>query len=699
MSKPKPDPIFSRRKHTNSKLGCTNCKKKKIRCDENLPICDNCNKGKKGACSYLSLNQAELNRIRITHSLRNSQNKLLQEDYKLPTSSTTNRQLKNWNNQNNLIEFQHELTNLPIITPNIKYDSLQFDNITVEDYAKIEELAPLQENIKGPKEASYKVPIEEPKEANHKVLPNGFVKFLTVKKLSHEVTNGTTKKSTKVDEEISKQTLLVNFKQYFEVGAQKYVNFSLTFDSFYMIGLSTIEKMFVNQKESISIKTRFKVTSVDFLGKVLQQLKVSLKREASGIEMSNKIPLDQTNNHAMGYVSFLFYFYFDLEFGQYYEMSQISLSYFVKWVAHSNETKQDFSFHFSSLLWQLQYNIASIQIPSYDPEFLKELYLNIQDLNDIYNSKSIPLKEEHLTKKYEEQPHTFNCLLDFFQNDLLPILFIQRDEEYVCTYPEATIFNIFKKWNKIFPSNAITYNPEPNDSHDYQFIQDLTTTLYTYYIAMSAGLEAVFPTCKYLFTASFMTPTSDFFKNKRIMTPSRDNIIFDIFKPDDISEKLQKHNYLCMRVYAFFKGRFMIYQDYIEPPKSVENKVNGDKENGKNIDRFKSRVLRGVIEVQVKSFNTTLIRPEHYPRLKDTEDQVSKENAYFAKALYTRNIEKLDLFYDSNLQYDYETMLFLKDYRRLKDDRKPKVKKVEMEDIIAYYIDRNFILGNIFPNE
>lgn len=42
----------SRRKHRNSKLGCTNCKRKQIKCDETLPICQNCQK-KHDACSYL----------------------------------------------------------------------------------------------------------------------------------------------------------------------------------------------------------------------------------------------------------------------------------------------------------------------------------------------------------------------------------------------------------------------------------------------------------------------------------------------------------------------------------------------------------------------------------------------------------------------------------------------------------------------
>ena len=43
-----------RRKHTNSRLGCTNCKKRQIKCDETLPVCNTCLK-KNEPCSYMFL--------------------------------------------------------------------------------------------------------------------------------------------------------------------------------------------------------------------------------------------------------------------------------------------------------------------------------------------------------------------------------------------------------------------------------------------------------------------------------------------------------------------------------------------------------------------------------------------------------------------------------------------------------------------
>ena len=46
----------------------------------------NCVKGKKETCLYLSLSTQEIQKIKLTHLLRNSQNKLLDQKYRLPAS-------------------------------------------------------------------------------------------------------------------------------------------------------------------------------------------------------------------------------------------------------------------------------------------------------------------------------------------------------------------------------------------------------------------------------------------------------------------------------------------------------------------------------------------------------------------------------------------------------------------------------------
>ncbi|GMM48128.1 hypothetical protein DAPK24_047260 [Pichia kluyveri] len=55
-----------RRKHKNSKNGCLDCKQRKIKCDENLPICTFCHK-RNINCSYLTMTPYQINQIVICH--------------------------------------------------------------------------------------------------------------------------------------------------------------------------------------------------------------------------------------------------------------------------------------------------------------------------------------------------------------------------------------------------------------------------------------------------------------------------------------------------------------------------------------------------------------------------------------------------------------------------------------------------------
>lgn len=67
-----------RRKHRNSHLGCGTCKKRRIKCDESLPQCSNCVKGKLH-CAYLNLDAPARNALRMAQfnqSLRHDKEEL-----------------------------------------------------------------------------------------------------------------------------------------------------------------------------------------------------------------------------------------------------------------------------------------------------------------------------------------------------------------------------------------------------------------------------------------------------------------------------------------------------------------------------------------------------------------------------------------------------------------------------------------------
>ncbi|EGW34029.1 uncharacterized protein SPAPADRAFT_133833 [Spathaspora passalidarum NRRL Y-27907] len=72
-----------RRKHKNSKLGCPNCKKRRVKCSEDLPACMNCRKHKV-KCGYLDYTEEQLEALREMKAQNESD-----DDIVIPTSTNT----------------------------------------------------------------------------------------------------------------------------------------------------------------------------------------------------------------------------------------------------------------------------------------------------------------------------------------------------------------------------------------------------------------------------------------------------------------------------------------------------------------------------------------------------------------------------------------------------------------------------------
>lgn len=78
---------IKRRKHKNSKLGCPNCKKRRVKCSEDLPQCINCIKHKV-KCGYLDYTEDQLAELkRVKH--QDSSTKVRLEDSSLTGSQST----------------------------------------------------------------------------------------------------------------------------------------------------------------------------------------------------------------------------------------------------------------------------------------------------------------------------------------------------------------------------------------------------------------------------------------------------------------------------------------------------------------------------------------------------------------------------------------------------------------------------------
>ncbi|EGW34712.1 uncharacterized protein SPAPADRAFT_57774 [Spathaspora passalidarum NRRL Y-27907] len=322
----------------------------------------------------------------------------------------------------------------------------------------------------------------------------------------------------------------------------------------------------------------------------------------------------------------------------------------------------------SFLMNNLQYNIVSINIPSYNPQFIFEIESNVRCLDFIFNN-SFTFQDESISLRFQ--------------------LILLRDENYVTTYPPVVIYEIFKEWHTIFPSEAMTYTLFKNDAHSVEavFLNALSTTFYMYYFAVAASLDALFPACKYLYGMSFMVPTNKFFIKREIMALDKENPYIQGLLRFDC--RLQGHIYYASRVFAFFRRRYVFYHNNVKWSNPYDDLTDET--------RFETRVIKNT-EIPIKSFNTTLIRPEHYPTTKGSVNfnslTFTREDESMMHNAYSRNIETLNFDETFVLQYDCETMLLLRDYRPpdITNNDRPRL---EIKDINQYYEDRTKILNSL----
>lgn len=717
-----------RRRHTNLKLGCLNCKRKKVRCDETLPECKNCLKGKKETCSYLNLTVQEIEKIKLTHSLRTSQNKLLHQHYRLPTSSKEHKkiiELKTHSNENNngqstinnlsscdVLEFKFELKKLPINIPNISYPPLQFNNSFMKDFRTgntddDESSSPEDSNSITP---SATISIED----SMKILPNGTVSPTSFncinKNLFRRVHPENVK--TKVVADLSfhvvmgKSNLLDHINDLILDFPTCGRNRSMLLAAFLGLGSTILLNVYNKKRQMGIIGENLKV--LDFLNKwCLEthgycQLELQSLLKSFDIRSQNLSPDElEAMCHLVAYTSYLLNFInLLLNFGpqSYFNSSKGIFKAYEVYTNYIQRRNLPPNTTVKFLTNNIQYNIMTINIPSYPPQFLFEIESNLRSLEFIFINTRLFENTTVNANDFTKLAYQFKSLIRFFGTYVLPIVYASRNENFVSIYPPNVIYDIFKQWHAICPSEAIVHHRYHHElSNDEAiFLNDLSTTLYMYYYAIAAALDAVFPACKYLHGMSFMLPTNKFFTNKSIMTVHENNNYSENLFQFKIGKLLQRHIFYASRLFSFFRRRFVFYYNnttWENPFLDEDLKSN----------RFKSRTIKNSFEVPIQSFNNTLIRPEHYPTRinKDKENGTNspiytREDDTMNKQLYARNIETLD-FFDMNsiLQYDFETMLLLRDYRPMVDQFTVNRNALDISVIREYYNDKTILLNSL----
>lgn len=715
-----------RKRHTNSKLGCANCKRKKIRCDESLPLCKNCLKGKKDTCSYLSLSLDEVEKIKLTHSLRNSQNKLLNSNYRLPASNvltmSSNESLEPSNSQKKLkgvryasssgsvLEFKFELADLPVLIPPITYPPLQYNNLSMQDFTNefkvINDFDSDDYTTGSPSELSKK-----------NILPNGFEHQITF-----NVINPRVFKRVNSAHAVSTTPVVSDYSLHLFIGKNTLLDYmsDLFLENVSDLGLCLAvhtlgEAIHLNHLKSKPSSLK-EDTDKQLTERLDNRVKNSFNKccdmlQAKVETIQRKKCINYNSNEAgndlelAAYTgNFLTFTSVILKLGVKTHFKTLKLPLLAyNTYARLQETIPSKTLSVVSLLKKnLQYNVISVNVPSYNPQFLFEIESNLRSLEFIFTAESLfkDKVDSSIRSEFETLKAQYSSLMKFLKDKVLNIVFALRDESSVSVYPVDAIYDVLQTWHAMCPPEALVNKPRVNSTFydESVFLKDLSSTLYTYYSAIAAALDAVFPACKYLFSLSFILPVSQCYSDKETLTVSKYNPYTRSFFSHKIDVLLQRHIIYASRLYAFFKRRFVFYHNNIKWSNYYDNVTLND-------NRLKSRKLSNATEVAIKSFNTTLIRPEHYP-IRDKSVNLSngvnnyisftREDDPLVKNLYARNIETLNIFDETSiLQFDYESMLLLKDYRSFDDESEVSREVLSVKDIRDHYEDRIAILSEV----
>mmetsp|Transcript_8085 Transcript_8085/g.8024 ORF Transcript_8085/g.8024 Transcript_8085/m.8024 type:complete len:346 (+) Transcript_8085:156-1193(+) len=133
----------SRRKHRNSHLGCGTCKKRRIKCDENLPSCLNCLKGKLH-CAYLNLDSNARNALRMAqYNQHLRQDRPDNEKSPQSSSASPNEVILNTNAPQTTFTVPY-----PIIqTTATPVNMTQQDHVIQSPYGPLVSLQPIQQQM------------------------------------------------------------------------------------------------------------------------------------------------------------------------------------------------------------------------------------------------------------------------------------------------------------------------------------------------------------------------------------------------------------------------------------------------------------------------------------------------------------------------------------------------------------------------
>lgn len=666
-------PVVRRRRHKNSKLGCPNCKKRRVKCSEDLPSCMNCIKHKV-RCGYLDYTEEQLRELR-NHLLQNevdeySERSLLihgsisgkfsddsgssshlegiaeigpggVQDYdENEYTDTTERKLSA---PSDVLNFQQTSitqifdtllstsmdNTLPIIYPiytiskNTSVTS-EIDLINNEAFndsgsnssrtihpLKLQQDNSIQRQLPGSIISTSKFDILPQANIDHTA-----VLVDMVKKAQASILRGT--------------STLGTIRYLFDAWLNSFFDLSNHSEAVFscMLNLTTNYVITVSYKPS-----NLNHGNLERKKKLKNYLLVSsIKQYAKVIKGLRHFLNNNSNSHLCSLVSYILLLMsiYDPEA----TLNSLNcfrdglfgvLTYNIN-IANNNFTRE---LLLNTAHLKLMTNVVrSVYSPGYDPTFLHELKETLETFGKILDNALEVSNNDTLSFVFDKYKELLSYTEDTV-NEYEPTINGNLSDIEI---QQQTLFDMLYRWVRLYPPKLCVVR---STSDPFELL------LYLFFKAMTKSLYAVFPQIKYFFLRDFDSPlmldlymSTDNFSiyDKSIESPA--SCCVPMYHYEEIKPEFKKIASYLIRLNTFFLKRVeIIYKLTVFGEKSQKHfPIVDERKWRKEItDIYKAREdfssITGLTEIPIKLFKKTLIKPFHFPCVSENSQiQIDQDN-------------------------------------------------------------------------
>ncbi|GMM33247.1 hypothetical protein DASC09_005720 [Saccharomycopsis crataegensis] len=259
--------------------------------------------------------------------------------------------------------------------------------------------------------------------------------------------------------------------------------------------------------------------------------------------------------------------------------------------------------------WQIYYGVVASFLPPYNHHCLYEFRDNFISFRDLLCDIEMPLLVAMADNLWD--------YLQYLIDEIFPILEQNgiNDHRFFTTSPKI-FHSIYMKYLLMTPPETFV---STSKSSNLSLVERI---LYRYYINLGKILDHIFPQVRYLFIFGFITTYTQYSDDQgHVLEEGLQSLLkygtYDKLFPKSCSNrpvdelfkrKIIYHIHYCSRVFGFFRSRNMLLHQGIffnDPfPESIKN------------DRLRTRKVQ-VNEIQITSFGKTFIHPRNFPHVVD----------------------------------------------------------------------------------